>query len=421
MTKKQTEERIEEGHRELLEIIPDIVYRLDTEGCFTFVNNHIKLLGYKPKELLGKHFSELLHPDEVEKVSRSNVVKKLKGSDMGGRNSPQLFDERRSGRRMTKWLEIGLVPKKWKTAEKRKGTISEAPSIVGEVAATGIYEESTTGKGRKHFVGSVGIIRDITERKKIEEEKKRLEQQYIQAQRLESIGLIASGIAHDFKNLLTIAFGYIEIARERCLCNEKITKSMEKAMNALVRCQNLTQQLLSFSRTKKPIRKVASISDIFKKSSQLVLSGSNIECSYVVENEIWSVEVDESQITQVIENVLINAWHAMPEGGTIDIAICNKSVKPEDNLPLKSGKYVEVTVVDHGIGISKEDLPLVFDPFFTTKQDGSGLGLATSYSIMSKHEGIITAESLEGQGASFRLYLPAASKKRSTEAGKSKK
>jgi PAS domain S-box-containing protein len=417
MAKKRVVNNIEERYRRLLEIIPDIVYRIDPKGYFTYVNNHIKLLGYNPKDLIGKHFNVILHPDEVKRVSRSVVLAKIKGKLTGDKDSPKLFDERRTGNRMTKWLEVKLIPKTWKAEEDGKTLVIGALTCVGEVAATGVYEDSKKSRNKK-FIGTVGIIRDITEKKRSEEEKRRLELQYLQAQRLESIGLIASGIAHDFKNLLTIAIGYIDIAKELCPEDEKMAMPLTKAMDSLYRCKNLTQQLLSFSKTRKPKRKVASIADIVRKSSRLVLGGSNVECKYNIGKRIWKAEVDEAQITQVIENVVINARHAMPEGGLVEIMVKNITVKPELELPVSKGKYVEISVTDHGIGISEDHLGKLFDPFFTTKQDGSGLGLSITYSIIHKHNGNITAESELGKGSTFRIYLPAYNEKKTENANK---
>ncbi len=402
----------EQQYPHLIEIIPDIVYKINPEGHFTFVNKHIKLLGYNQKELIGKHFSEILHPDEIETVSRSIVLGKLKKSNNDDEKPPLLFDERRTGTRMTKWLEIRLKHKKW---EENKNNLNkkEPLILIGEIAARGIYDKSEKSKSND-FIGTVGIIRDITEKKKAEEEKRKLELQYFQAQRLESIGLIAGGIAHDFKNFLTIAIGYIEIVLDKYKFDGNISISLGKAMEALQRCKKLTQQLLSFSKAKKPVRKSTSMISIVKNSSHLILSGSKVQCTHHVGNKIWSVEVDEGQIAQVIENLVINAKHAMPEGGLIEITIKNETVKPENNLPLKKGKYVKTSVVDHGIGISEDHLDKVFDPFFTTKQEGSGLGLATTYSIINKHNGHITVESKLGEGSSFHIYLPAHTAKKTS-------
>ena len=417
MAYKPLENNIEERYRRLIEIIPDIVYRIDPKGYFTYVNNHIRLLGYDPRDLIGKHFNVILHPEEVKRVSRSVVLAKFRGKAVGEKKAPKLFDERRTGERMTKWLEVKLIPKSWKEEEDGKSLVIGALTCVGEVAATGVFEGSEKNKDKK-FIGTVGIIRDITEKKRSEEEKKRLELQYLQAQRLESIGLIASGIAHDFKNLLTIAIGYIDIAKELCADDEKMAMSLSKAMDSLYRCKNLTQQLLTFSKTREPKRKVASIVDIVKKSVHLVLGGSNVVCHYAVGKRIWKVEVDEAQITQVMENVVINARHAMPEGGRVDIQVQNVTAKPEHGLPLTEGKYVEVAVTDHGIGITEDHLEKLFDPFFTTKQDGSGLGLSITYSIVHKHGGNITVESELGAGSTFRIFLPAFLEKKTQNSGK---
>ena len=199
--KVESKTSIERKYRTLLEIIPDMVYRLDENGNFTFVNSGVKDLGYDPGELIGRHFSVILHPDDVARVSRSVVLEKIRGQVTGDAGAPKLFDERRSGNRMTKWLEVRLIPKAWQPEFNGEKCIIGSIISVGEVSATGIYGPSQRTK-ESAFLGTVGIIRDITQRKRADEERKKLEQQYLQAQRLEAIGLLAGGLAHDSGKIL---------------------------------------------------------------------------------------------------------------------------------------------------------------------------------------------------------------------------
>ena len=157
--------------------------------------------------------------------------------------------------------------------------------------------------------------------------------------------------------------------------------------------------------------KTASIADLIRDSSAFVLSGSNVRCEYNLPDDLWSVEIDKGQMSQVIQNLVMNADEAMPEGGRINIGAKNTVIKRKEALPLPKGNYVEVTVVDHGVGIPREHLDRIFEPYFTTKQKGSGLGLATAYSIIKSHDGYVTTESELGVGTTLRIYLPASRKR----------
>jgi PAS domain S-box-containing protein len=397
---------LERRYRALIEVIPDIVYRLDLRGNFTYINGCIKNLGYEPADLFGKHFSTIIHPDDVKLVSRTVVVEKLKGLKTGDEGAPKLFDERRSGNRMTKWLEVRLIPKGWTPEGNGSSCIFGALNSVGEVSATGVYTTSEKPKNRK-FLATVGIIRDITERKRREEERKKLEQQYLKAQRFEAIGLLAGGLAHDFKNLLTIALGYVEIGLDQCKTNDILTSYLNKSLTALHRCKNLTQQLLNFSRAGVPKKNLLEFGRILKNAVNIAIGESGIKPTFVIDRDLWPLEVDESQIVQVIDNIVINARHAMPSGGKLDVQAHNHHVKHGDNSALQSGRYIKVAVTDYGIGIPKENLSKIFEPFFTTKQDGSGLGLATSYFIIQNHHGAIEIASEQGVGTTLTFYLPA--------------
>jgi PAS domain S-box-containing protein len=400
---------IEQRYKTLAEIIPDIVYRLDTHGKITFINNFIKTLGYQPEDLVGKHFSCILHPDDVEKVSRVVVLEKIKGRVTGDEGAPKLFDERRSGPRLTKGLEVRLIPKNWKPEQNGKNLLIGSLISVGEVHATGVYGHHDPVKKtrEKKCLGTVGIIRDITQRKLDEEERIRLQQHYLQSQRLEAIGVLAGGIAHDFKNLLTIALGYIEFSIEQCQPNETIAVYLQKAMMALQRSKGLTQQLLNFSKAGVPRKQPLDIARILKNCVGMAVGESNIETVFTIDKKLWPADADEGQIVQVIDNIVINARHAMPSGGTLGITAKNRMIKPREYPGLEKGRYVEIAIRDSGIGISEEHLPKIFDPFFSTKQDGSGLGLSTCYFIIKNHKGHIECSSTIGEGTTMTIFLPA--------------
>jgi len=251
------------------------------------------------------------------------------------------------------------------------------------------------------LVGAVLVFRDITE-------KKRMEEELFNARKLESIGILAGGIAHDFNNLLTAILGNISLSKMLVPEGEKVHQKLGEAEKASIRARDLTQQLLTFSRGGAPVRKIAAIADIIKESTAFTLSGSRVSCRFRIADDLYPVEVDEGQFSQVINNLIINAEQAMPGGGEIEISCDNVSVGPDDLLPLEDGAYVRIAVKDQGEGIPEEVIPRVFDPYFTTKEAGKGLGLATVYSILKNHDGHISVSSQRGAGTTFTIHLPAA-------------
>ncbi len=258
-----------------------------------------------------------------------------------------------------------------------------------------VIRDPKTGQG----VAFAKISRDMGERRAIERER-------IQIQKLESVGILAGGIAHDFNNLLSAIAGYVSLARACVPVEGKVGEHLSKAEQATFRAKDLTHQLLTFSRGGTPVIKPTSVREMIRESSNWALQGSNVQCDIAVPPDLWLVDADEGQINQVMNNLLINACQAMPGGGTIQISARNVTFGTNERPPLEGGRYVKVSVQDHGIGIPGEHLPKIFDPYFSTKQHGSGLGLATSYAILQKHRGIITVESKLGVGTTFHLFLP---------------
>ena len=243
------------------------------------------------------------------------------------------------------------------------------------------------------------IGRDITERRAMEWEM-------IKIQKLESVGILAGGIAHDFNNLLSAIAGYISLARSMVPHDGEIGEHLSRAEKATFRAKDLTHQLLTFSKGSTPVKKATVVRELVQDSAGWALRGSNVQCDVDITPDLWLVDVDEGQINQVMNNLLINACQAMPEGGTIRISARNIKLKINERPPLAEGNYVRVTVRDHGVGIPGEHLQKIFDPYFTTKPHGSGLGLATSFAIIQKHRGTITVESKLGAGTSFHIFLP---------------
>lgn len=249
-------------------------------------------------------------------------------------------------------------------------------------------------------LGVVLVFRDVTEKRRVEDE-------LIKAQKLESIGVLAGGIAHDFNNILTAIFGNISLAKMHPNSHPGVAKALAETESAFWRARDLTHQLLTFAKGGAPIRKTASIAEVLTESVAFVLRGSNINGEFRLPDDLWPVKFDRGQISQVVNNLLINAREAMPGGGTVKIEACNLHVGPREIPRLTPGRYVRIVISDQGVGIPEHHLDKIFDPYFSTKQEGSGLGLATAYSIVKRHDGHMAVTSKPGQGAAFSVFLPA--------------
>jgi PAS domain S-box-containing protein len=245
-----------------------------------------------------------------------------------------------------------------------------------------------------------GVFIDITERKLMEEE-------ILKARKLESLGTLAGGIAHDFNNILAAILGNVSYARIYAEEGSELYKPLVEAEAACLRAQGLTQQLLTFSRGGKPVKDAIRIGELLKETTEFSLHGSNVSCRFKIARDLWPIEADRGQIGQVINNLIINADQAMPEGGEMEVRAENVEIKKGVMPSLEAGRYVKVEVEDEGVGIPVEHLEKIFDPYFTTKQKGSGLGLASIYSIVINHSGAILAVSEPGKGSTFIFHLPA--------------
>jgi len=191
----------------------------------------------------------------------------------------------------------------------------------------------------------------------------------------------------------------------------EVYEILVQAEEASLRAKGLTHQLLTFSKGGSPVKKVFSISRLLKDTARFALSGSNVGCEFNVPEDLWMVEADEGQIGQVVQNIIINADHAMPEGGKVKISGDNVQITEADSLSLEAGRYIKISISDKGSGIPKKHLQRIFDPFFTTKEEGRGLGLASSLSIVLNHKGHIHVDSELGAGTTFDIYLPASREK----------
>ncbi len=352
----------EERFRTLANNSHDIISEHNAEGGFTYLSSNIKkILGYESYELINTNIFNYIHSSELEKVRE----------ELG-----RCFEERTSAR----------VTFRFKNKE-----------------CDWQWFEST---GRPYVTGSgdlqlILVSRDITNQRKIQEE-------ILKASKLESIGVLAGGIAHNFNNILTVILGNVSLAKSYFDSDEhEPIQILEEAENACLNAQDLTAQFLTFAKGGEPVKQPASLARLVRSTINLALRGSQVKCEYSLPRNLHKVQIDKGQINQVIHNMVINSDHAMPQGGKIKVSASNCELNGEHNLPLRSGSYVLLRFEDEGCGISEEHLSKVFDPYFTTKKKGNGLGLATAYSIIKNHDGLLTVESKIGTGTTFFVYLPA--------------
>lgn len=355
----------EDKYRELADLLPQPVFEINEAGIMTFANRAtFELYGVTPEDMArGLSFLDLIAPEDRKRVTR-NFQMKLFGSKVAHNDY---------------------------MAQKKDGT--RFPILV--------YSNPIIRSNKP--VGLRGITLDMTERKIREME-------ILKTQKLESLGVLAGGIAHDFNNILTAILGNLSLAKLLAAPGDRLHRKLDETEKATLRAKDLTQQLLTFSKGGAPIKKTMSISDIISDSAIFALRGSNVGCEFRLPEDLWPVEADGNQISQVINNLVINAKQAMPDGGIIEICATNLDIAEEGALQLVPGRYVHLSLLDHGIGIAHDDIPRIFDPYFTTKISGSGLGLATVYSVINRHNGKITADSELGLGTTFHIYLPASEK-----------
>ncbi len=250
--------------------------------------------------------------------------------------------------------------------------------------------------------GLIIALRDITESRKIEEIRQR-------NQRLESLGLLAGGIAHDFNNILTSIVGNISLAKINMDEDDPALPILRDAEAASMRARDLTQELLTFSRRGNPIKKVSNISNLLQEIVPFLIRGSNVQCTCTIQPDLWNTEIDPSQMNQVINNLIINALQAMPNGGMLDISAENidNAMRLIPQNTNQHNRFIRIVIKDTGIGIPPENIEKIFDPYFTTKPTGTGIGLSIVYSIIKNHNGYIFVESVPTKGTNFSIYLPA--------------
>ena len=362
--RKMAEEKLlesEQRYRGLVELSPEAIF-IHVEGIIVFANSQgAKLLGAEcPEALYGREALDFVHPDYRDFV-RQRI------SDAFQLGTPNLTVEQVFIR-----LDGTCVP-------------------VDVASAPFSYRGTQALQVAAH---------DISTRIKIQGE-------LLKAQKLESLGVLAGGIAHDFNNILTGIMGSLSIARIQLDPSHKIAQHLAQCEKAAVQAGKLARQLLTFSRGGEPVKKLILLPTLIRETTSFALRGSNVKAITELANDLWCAEADEGQINQMLHNLLINAVQSMPDGGELTVRATNETLSLDNSHLLPSGEYIRIVLTDCGQGIAQENLLRIYDPYFTTKPQGSGLGLASVYSIVKKHGGTIEVSSTVGVGTSFSVWLPA--------------
>jgi PAS domain S-box-containing protein len=360
---KQKLKESEIKYRKLFDNAPDAISLLDSKGYIVDCNStYLKLTGYPFDEVYKTHVTEFLTAEGVDIFEQRFPLLKESGKEE---------------------IEVDIVHKTGRIIPVWRKCI-------------GIFDEED------NFTGAILHTRDLTL-------LKRNEIELMKAQKLESLGILAGGIAHDFNNILTAILGNISLA-EFELRDEKIKSLLLSAEKAATRAKSLTKQLLLFSKGGTISKKPVSVEELLREYATFALRGTKAKCIFLFPRELWSVELDAGQFSQVINNLMINAVQAMPNGGEIIITGENK-VSDRSELPnLITGNYVKISIKDQGLGIDRKDFQKIFSPYYTTKSHGTGLGLAMSYAIIKNHGGFMTFDSELDKGTIFYIYLPASVK-----------
>jgi PAS domain S-box-containing protein len=305
-----------------------------------------------------------------------------------------LFDEKTRQR-------VGPVPRAFPDAEP-SGLRSQTVLISKDGTERMVTHHGTPMYDRDgEVIGLVLVVRDVTRERRMEEE-------LVKAQRLESLSTMAGGIAHDFNNILLAILGNISLAKMSATPGSEIHQRLTAAEKPAQRARDLAQQLLTISKGGTPLKQAVSVTELVKESARLAFKGSRIQCDFIIADNLWALDADEGQMKQTLHNIMANAEQAMSGRGIVQIKAANVVISESDALPIPPGEYVVMSVKDQGVGIPAEHMSKIFDSYFTTKPQGLGLGLTTAYSIVKRHDGLITVDSQPGLGTTVRVYLPAA-------------
>ena len=388
--RKRAEEELQDSTQRLdsiMRAVPDIIYRLDSDGNISFISDAVSKYAYSPEGLLNTNILQLVHPDD-----RKGATYRI--------------NERRTKERATRLFEVRLFPERPVDALSEGESEDMEGELVFLITAEGLYESEVPGT--ETFIGTQGIARDVTERRC-------LEAQLRQTVKMEAVGTLAGGIAHDFNNLLMGIQGNVSLMKLDINPSHPYYERLESIEKQIQSGARLTSHILGYARKGKYEVKPIDLNSLIKEIAEgFGRTRKGITIRQELDDDLFTIEADPGQIQQVLFNLFINGSDAMPIGGELILKTMNTShdsIKKKLYDP-KPGNYVLLTVTDTGIGMDKETIKHIFEPFFTTKEmgRGTGLGLASAYGIMKGHGGYIDVESKKGQGTTFSIYLPASEK-----------
>ncbi len=362
--------KAEENERLLASIIqnlPDAVCAIDMRGNTIVWNRGAEtMLGYKAEEIIGR---------PITTVFEAVTAQQEFDHCMGVLNADGF---------LTGFESVRIA--------------KDGRRVPVEVTAVVIRDKT------QKIINYASIMVDLTDRKKAEEER-------LKGHMLESIGLLAGGIAHDFNNLLNVIVGNIAVTKMSVQPDDKIYSRLDDAENVCGIATELSRRLITFATGGDPLKKTAALSELFMNTISALLKESNIKTEFNFPQDLYRVAIDEGQMKQVAHNLILNAKEAMPNGGTLTVRGENLRISAQDSYPMREGGYLRISIRDTGAGIPAENLAKIFDPYYSTKdtysQKGLGLGLAVCYSIIKRHNGLMTVESQVGEGTAFFIYLPA--------------
>lgn len=364
-TLKESEERF----RSLVEATSDWIWETDAKGIYTYSSPRVKdILGYEPSEVLGKSPLELMPDDEAKRV--------------GG----IMFKNFEKPRPFMCFENLNIH--------------KDGHTVILETSGVPVLDENG------NLTGYRGIDRDITE-------KKDLEAQLLQMQKMDAISMLTAGIAHNFNNLLLVIQEYASLMLLDTGSSHPHYRYLKTIEEQVAIGADLTRQMTSFARNEKSAVTPAKINEIIQRTSSMFWgTKKEIAVCQELEKNIWELEVDHGQIEQLFINLYMNAWQAMPDGGKIFISTENITLNEDHAYRdlITAGKYIKILIADTGIGMDKITRERIFDPYFTTKEKGTGLGLVTVYNIVKGHRGMINVSSRPGRGTEFSIYLPASGK-----------
>jgi len=366
-------------YTDLVESISDFIWETGPDHRYCFANRRsLDLLGYPPEEFVGKSWLDIVDPETTspESIERFKAI-------------------------LTYRQPYNQI---CRTFVRKDGGL-----VVLESSATPVFDP------QGDFLGYRGVSRDITERKKAEEEQKKLEAQLLQSQKMEVVGRLAGGVAHDFNNMLTIISSYVEMTLNELSEDHRLYKRLREVHHAALHSADLTRQLLAFARKQVASPRTIDLNETITGALKMLhrLIGENIELVWKPSPEPGQVLLDPTQLGQILANLAVNARDAINGTGHLMIATSHVVVEHPNGsfgLDLVPGRYVRITVSDDGCGMDEATLARIFEPFFTTKEEGrgTGLGLATVYGILMQNKGAVAVTSKPGLGTTFSLYLPEA-------------